>query len=166
MKINTKSTFGNFLVEAEAEISNEQRDELAAFGFKWLLQRSPFSGAEKVIAGYEKRPSGFKRDSIDYSEAKAEQLVAELQKPIEIVEGIEKLQASVLVTEYVPTVADVKMTDERNAYAKAGAEGRLASVATKVGFKGEVGDGTKENAPVDFLRAIRAWKNAQLAELA
>lgn len=165
MKLNTNSTFGNFAITAEAEVSDAQRDVLASYGLLQLLQRSPASAAEKAMAGYDKRPAGFKRDSIAFSEANAEKLTAELQKPIKVEDGIADLNVEVVVTEYVPTESDVKMPDERAAYARNGKAGSLPALATKVGFAGEVGDGTTENAPVEFLRAIRAYAKAQVAGL-
>jgi hypothetical protein len=163
MKINTKSTFGNFSIEAEADVSDEQRDALASLGLLQVLQRSPASAAEKALAGYDKRPSGFKRDSIPFSEQNAETLEKALQAPISIADGVEDVECAVNVTEYVPTESDVKMPDERAAYARNAAQ--LPKLAAKVGYAGDVGDGSKENAPVEFLRAIRAWSKAQIAAL-
>lgn len=165
MKLQTKSTFGNFAIEAEANVTDAQRDYLAGLGLLQVLQRSPASAAEKALAGYDKRPSGFKRDSIPFSEANAQTLADEMEKPISFGEdsGVEPIECSITVSEYVPSVADVKMTDERNAYARNAS--KLQALATKVGYAGALGDGTKENAPVEFLRAIRAWTNEQLKAL-
>jgi ubiquitin len=164
MKLQTKSTFGNFAIEAEAEVSEAQRDYLANLGLLQVLQRSPASAAEKALAGYDKRPSGFKRDSIPFSEANASTLTAEMEKPISFGEdsGVEPIECAVSVTEYVPSVADVKMTDERNAYARHGKAGDLPAFAAKVGYDGQLGDGTKEGAPVDFLRAIKRFTDEWL----
>lgn len=164
MKLNTKSTFGNFAIEAEAEVSEAQRDALAALGLLQVLQRSPASAAEKALAGYEKRPSGFKRDSIPFSTDNADKLVAEMEKPIEL-EGAGSFAPTIVVAEYIPAEADVKMPDERKAYARNFGAGTLDKLAAKVGFSGELGDGTAENAPVEFLRAIRTWAKAQVAEI-
>jgi hypothetical protein len=169
MKLQTKSTFGNFAIEAEAEVSEAQRDYLANLGLLQVLQRSPASAAEKALAGYDKRPSGFKRDSIPFNEANAEKLIAAMEAPIEFKENGEEvipaISCSVVATEYVPSVADVKMTDERNAYARHGKAGDLQSFAKTVGYDGAVGDGVAENAPVEFLRAIRRYVNEQLKTL-
>jgi ubiquitin len=166
MKLQTKSTFGNFAIEAEAEVSAEQRDYLANLGLLQVLQRSPASAAEKALAGYDKRPSGFKRDSIPFNEANAEKLIAAMEAPIEFKENGEEvipaIFCSVVATEYVPSVADVKMTDERNAYARHGKAGDLPAFAAKVGYDGQLGDGTKEGAPVDFLRAIKRFTDEWL----
>ena len=151
-------------MEAETEVSQEQLEILGGFGLLQILQRSPMSKAEKALAGYEKRPAGFKRDSIPFNEENAGKLAKVLSEPIEIAEG-NKVECVVNVTEYVPTEADVKMPDERAAYARNAKADTLDALATKVGFDGEVGDGTAENAPVDFLRAIRAWSKAQVAAI-
>jgi hypothetical protein len=164
MKLNTKSTFGNFAIEAEADVDEAQRDILAGLGLLQVLQRSPASAAEKAMAGYDKRPSGFKRDSIPFNPANAEKLTEALEKPIEIAKDM-SISCAVAVSEYVPTEADVKMPDERAAYARNAKAGTLDALAEKVGFDGEVGDGTAENAPVEFLRAIRAWSKAQVAAI-
>lgn len=163
MKLNTSSTFGNFAIVAETEVSDKQRDALANLGLLQLLQRSPASAAEKAMAGYEKRPSGFKRDSIAFSSLNAETLAKAMQAPIKVGEGIEDLLCEIVVTKYVPPVGEIKLTDERKAYARNAA--KLPALAAKVDYKGEIGDGTEENAPVDFLRAIRAWSKAQVAAI-
>jgi hypothetical protein len=163
MKLETKSTFGNFSIAAEAEVDDAQRDYLASLGLLQLLQRSPASAAEKAMAGYDKRPSGFKRDSIPFNTDNAAVLTQELEKPIKAEDGIAPIECAVEVSEYVPAEADVKMNDERAAYARNGKQ--LEKLASKVGYEGALGDGTKENAPVEFLRAIRAWTKAQLAAL-
>lgn len=160
-KLNTSSTFGNFAIVAEAEVDEAQRDILASLGLLQVLQRSPASAAEKKLAGYEKRPTGFKRDSIPFSEDNAETLALVMGEPIEIAEGV-KISANITVSEYVPTEADVKMADERSAYALHSKAGNLEKWAKKIGFTGELGDGKAENAPVELLRAARAWVKAQL----
>lgn len=169
MILKTNSTFGNFAIEAEAEVSDEQRDALATLGLLQLLQRSPASAAEKAMAKYDKRPAGFKRDSIPFNAENQATLEAELQKAIAFPKGEDEkpmadpVTCTVAVSEYVPTAADVKMVDERAAYARHAKD--LPEFAEKIGYKGELGDGTKENAPVEYLRSIRAYVNALRAAL-
>lgn len=164
MKINTKSTFGNFAIAASADVSDEQRDALAALGLLQVLQRSPASAAEKALAGYDKRPTGFKRDSIPFNDENAFTLQAEMEKPLEIGEGIDKLSPAIEVSEYVPTEGKVLMTEERAAYERNAS--KLEAFAKKVGYNGtDLGDGTKDGAPVEFVRAIRAYSRKLLAEL-
>lgn len=169
-KINYGSVFGNFQWNATAEVSDELIALLAPLGALQIAQRSPSTAAEKAMAGYDKRPKGFQRTSILFSEGDAETLRKSLSKlTFKVGEGDAakeySFNADVAVEQYVPTEADVKMADERAAYARRGKAGELAELAEKVNFDGEVGDGTSENAPVDFLRAIRAWSKAQVAAI-
>lgn len=162
--------FGNFEWLAEAEVSDEMVSLLAPLGALQIAQRSPSTAAEKQMAGYDKRPLKFQRGSIPFSEADAETLRKHLSKlTFKVGEGDAarecQFTADVTVSEYVPTEADVKMADERKAYARNGEKNTLDKLAAKVGFAGEVGDGKSENAPVEFLRAIRAWAKAQVADI-
>jgi hypothetical protein len=164
MKIQTKSTFGNFAIEAEVEATDSQRDALATLGLLQLLQRSPASAAEKALAGYDKRPEGFKRNSIEFTEANAATLTEAMEKPLAVGDGVADLQATVVVSEYVPTVGEVKMTAEREAYARHA--GDLEAFAKVVGYAGtDLGDGTKDGAPADFVRAIRKYSQDVVAGL-
>lgn len=122
------------------------------------------------MAAYEKRPKGFQRTTIPFSDGNAETLRKNLSKlTFKVGEGDAakeyQFTADVVVEKYVPTEADIKMPDERAAYARNAKADTLDKLAEKVGFDGEVGDGTAENAPVDFLRAIRAWSKAQVAAI-
>jgi hypothetical protein len=172
MQIKYGSVFGNYRWDAEANVSDELVSVLAPLGALQIGQRSPSTAAEKEMAGYEKRPKGFNRNTIPFSEAGASTLAKHLKTMRVEVGRNEKdepvygtISADVTVTEYVPTEADVKMPDERAAYARNAKAGTLNALAEKVGFDGEVGDGTAENAPVEFLRAIRAWSKAQVAAI-
>lgn len=53
-------------------------------GFLQLLQRVPASKAEKALAGYDKRPAAFKRDSIAWSDENALKLVEAFGKEVEV----------------------------------------------------------------------------------
>lgn len=172
MKVKTNSTFGNYGWSAEAEVSDAQRDILASFGLLQILQRGPSTSAEKAMAGYEKRPEGFKRDSIAFGTAAATMLKNALESA-EIETGRDDkgkaitaaLNIEVMVEEYVPSEGSVpKLNDQRKIYAgKNGDATRLAALAAKVGYDGEVGDGTSANAPVEFLRAMREFERTVLA---
>lgn len=172
MKIQYGSVFGNYRWDATADVGDELVSVLAPLGALQIGQRSPSTAAEKEMAGYEKRPKGFNRTSIPFDAAKADVLAKHL-KTMRVETGrnekdepvYAEIQADVTVTEYVPTEADVKMPDERAAYARNAKANTLDALATKVSFDGEVGDGTAENAPVEFLRAIRAWSKAQVAAI-
>lgn len=172
MKIKYGSVFGNFKWSAESEVSDELVSVLAPLGALQIGQRSPSTAAEKEMAGYEKRPKGFNRSTIPFSPEGAETLAKHLREMKVEIGRNEKdepvyatLKANVTVEEYVPTEADVKMPDERAAYARNAKAEKLDALAEKVGYEGEVGDGTAENAPVEFLRAIRAWSKAQVAAI-
>lgn len=68
---------GNIAVKAELALPeglNPGVATLAGEGLTQILQRKPSSAWEKVMAGYDKRPEGFKRNSIGYSAKSAEKL--------------------------------------------------------------------------------------------
>lgn len=172
MLIKYGSVFGNYKWLATAEVSESLVAALVPLGALQIGQRGPSTSAEKAMAGYEKRPKGFNRTSIPFDSDKAEILAKNLRSmKVEIGRNekdepiYETLTASVTVEEYIPTAADVVMADERAAYARNGKAETLDKLAEKVGFDGEVGDGTSENAPVEFLRAIRSWSKAQVANI-
>lgn len=163
--VKTKSNAGQFGFSASAEVTEEQYAILANAGWLQVLQRTPATTAEKTLAGYEKRPAGFKRNSIDFTPERAEIFHEIFSKPVEIAEGVMITATEVEVTKHDLTTADVVMKDERVAYARNAKDGTLDVAAKKVGYEGELGDGTAENAPVEFLRAIRAWKIEQTKSL-
>lgn len=159
MKIKYGSVFGNFRWDSEVEITPEQATLLAPLGALQIAQRSPSTAAEKAMAGYDKRPKGFTRTDIPYSETLAE-VLRKHQSVLEIPNGnggVVKINADTVVAEYVPEAADVKMTDERNAYGRNAAANKLEQLAKRVGYEGDLGSGSAADAPVEFLRAIRAW---------
>jgi hypothetical protein len=93
MKIQTQWTFGNFVVTAETTVETaEPVGPLAAAlmekGFLQLLQRVPASNAEKALAGYDKRPAGFKRDSIPYNAENVEELRDAFGTSVEVSEKV------------------------------------------------------------------------------
>lgn len=157
---------GNFAVSAEAEVNPDQFAILADAGLLQFTQRTPFSSAEKLMAGYDKRPAGFKRNSIDYTADNALTLESVLEKPIEIADGVTVTLSNISVAEYVPAVAEPKFASERAKYAKVGTDAaKLAKLAKAVSYTGELGDGTAANAPVAFLEAIKLEVKRQLALL-
>lgn len=100
MKIQTQWTFGNFVITAETNVETAEpvgpvAQALMEKGFLQLLQRVPASNAEKALAGYEKRPAGFKRDSIAYSEENALALTEAFGTTVEVDDGV-KLPFSIL----------------------------------------------------------------------
>lgn len=72
-------TCGNVDVKAELTLPDGTPTgvaTLAVEGLTQILQRKPSSAWEKAEAGYEKRPDGFKRNSIAFSEESADKLVS------------------------------------------------------------------------------------------
>lgn len=170
MKIQYGSRFGNFKWIAEADIADALIPTLLQLGCLQLGQRSPSTAAEKEMAGYEKRPAKFERDSIDFSD-EAAAILAKHLSAMKVETGRNEkdepifatIEADVKVEKYEGSTADVKMLGERAAYGRHSAD--LADFAKLVGYAGELGDGKAENAPVAFLRAIKAYIDAQLKAL-
>lgn len=157
MKIQASWTFGNFNVTAAAEIPfTEPVDKLTKAivekGFLQLLQRVPASKAEKALAGYEKRPEGFKRTSIPWSEENAIKLAEEFGTEVEVEEGVMLKFAIVDVTENEgsETGQSRKMATEM-----AGQVRGNPAMLTVLGV-----DGTDESALIEachkFLSGLRA----------
>jgi hypothetical protein len=168
------SNFGQFHWEAEANVTDEMLTILAPLGALQVAQRSPSTAAEKAMAGYEKRPKGFDRNSIPFSEEGAKTL-SDCLSSMKIETGrtakdepiFTTLECVVEVTEK-PETGDAasKFTAERAKYAsKKGDKEALKKLASAVDYDGELGDGTAEGAPEDFLKAIRAWVRAQAEQL-
>lgn len=172
MKVQIKSTFGNFAYSVIAEVSDAQRDAMAAFGLLQIAQRKPATAAEKELgwAGAKKRPEGFKRTDIEFSEANALVLKKHLEAAkLEIGEGDsakeESLLLEVQVSEYVPEKAEVKWKEEKAKIAsKGGDAAKLLALATAVGFaEKDASKLTVEN--LDFCKAIREFVKRQMAGL-
>lgn len=165
MKVQATSVFGQFRWTATGEISEPLAGVLLPFAITQVLQRSPSSNAEKAIAGYEKRPDKFKRNSLNFNEGDAETLRKHLESAeIEVGEGDEKktfkLPLSVSVEQYVPTVAESKFTEEKAILDRHEKEGDKEEWLLKtVGFKGDDRD---EQA---VLVAVREFKKAALKGL-
>lgn len=162
------SVFGNFKWNAYAEIDAKLIPVLCALGALQVAQRTPSSAAEKELAGYDKRPVGFKRDSIPYSDDNADTLGSYFREMKVEIGRDEKdapifavVNAEVTTAKYEGSTTDVVMKEERAAYARnAKGEGKfksLEALAVEVGYDGELGDGTAENAPVAFIRAIKDY---------
>lgn len=163
--IKTGSRFGNFAWQASCEVSEELAAILLPFAITQILQRSPSSEAEKEIAGYKKRPSGFKRDSLPFSAEDAKTLQKHLQGAgVEVGEGDEKksvkLPLSVEVVEYIPTAQESKFTEEKAIVKRHEDAGDLEDwLESKVKFDGDASD---EQA---VLVAVREFKKAALKGL-
>jgi hypothetical protein len=161
--VKAESTFGNFKWFASCEITDVVRDVLADLGFLWVMQRSPSSNAEKALAGYEKRPAGFKRSEIEFSDESASRLATMLSDEVEIAENLKIMPNILKVIEHeIGKVAEPKYADEKKAVQRhIDAKDIVSWAADKVGFTGE-GDLTVEN--VEFLKAVKALKQRLLQE--
>lgn len=161
-KVKAKSTFGNSKWNGSAEVSDAQRDILADLGFLWVMQRTPSSNAEKQLAGYEKRPNGFKRSDIPWSDEMGAKLKTLLGAKVEIADGIEitpvieKVEFHEIGAGVEPKYADEKKIVQRHVDAK----DIVTWASDTVGFTGE-GDLDVEN--VEFLKAVKAYKQRMLA---
>lgn len=166
MHIKYGSVFGNYRWDASVEITPEVAALLAPLGALQVAQRSPSTAAEKEMAGYEKRPKGFTRTDIPFSTELAE-VLRKHQSVLVVPNGDEsiKLNVDCTVEQYFGTEVDVKMTDERNAYARNAESGKLTQLAKKVGYVGDLGEGAAAEAPVEFLRAIRAWSKEMVKNI-
>jgi hypothetical protein len=161
--VKAESTFGNFKWFAQAEISDAIRDVLSNLGFLWIMQRTPSSNAEKVLAGYEKRPTGFKRSEIEFSDDNAVTLGKLLGAPVEVAEDVEITpQVLKVIFHEIGAGVEPKYADEKKAIARhIEARDIVTWASDKVGFTGE-GDLNAEN--VEFLKAVKAFKARVLAE--
>lgn len=158
MMIKTTNSFGNFQYDIVAEVSDAQRDELASLGLLQVLQRVPASKAEKEMAGYEKRPDAFKRNSIAFSEANAAVLKKHLEAAkLDVTVG-DKTDSQGLAIEanvslYVPTTGEPAFKEEKAMVVDRRAKGQLAKLAANVGYTGnDIEDAEPSKA---FLIAIR-----------
>lgn len=173
-QVKCGSNFGQFAWTGVAQIDDKLIDALLSAGVLQFAQRSPSTAAEKEIVGYEKRPEKFNRNTIPFSADAADVLKKHLSS-FKVEVGRDEKNAPIYasiameveVTEKPDSSTDVVMKDERAAYARRkGDTDALVELAEKVGYEGEeMGDGTAENAPVEFLRAIRAWSKAQTKAL-
>ncbi len=161
-QVKAESTFGNYKWFANAEVSTEQMTTLANLGFLWVMQRTPSSQAEKAMAGYEKRPEGFKRSSIDFNDKGAKQLTAELGKSVEIEKDDEITPVITKVQKHdIGAGAEPKFAEEKKIVARHITAGDVSDWnVSKVGYEGR--DLTVEN--VEFLKAVKAYKQRILAD--
>jgi hypothetical protein len=161
--VNAESTWSNFKWFANCEVSDAVRDLLADLGFLWVMQRTPSSNAEKAIAGYEKRPDGFKRSSIEFSDENAELLKSELGKEVEIDENV-KIVPNILnvIFHEIGKTVEPKYADEKKAVQRhIEAKDIVQWNADKVGY---LGDGDLDTNNVEFLKAVKELKNRLLKE--
>jgi hypothetical protein len=133
---------------------------LEGFAFQ-VLQRKPAGAWEKAVAGYEKRPSGFKRDSIPYSEEGVE----EMKRQFTIALGSGVTAKFIDAIEHVKgEVADSKFTEETEIASRHESAGDLEVwLEEKARYTGDT-HGEDGEFAMDMLRAVRAYKIKVLAE--
>ncbi len=162
-EIKVESTFGNYKWEASVMIGEAQEDAILAMGILQILQRTPATTAEKELATKhklwdgDKRPTGFKRNTIPYSDEGAKILMDAMEAAE--VDKDDPLVIEVKVSEHVPGEGSTpKFTDEKAIITSKGGDAtRLAATAKAVGYEG--GDLTVDN--LDFLRAIKTYRDAE-----
>lgn len=167
-KLKTGSLFGNFKWTATTEVSESAIERLAELGLLQIMQRGPSSEAEKVLAGFKKRPEGFKRNSIQFTEDNGETLRKLLSKVTLDGDEVEELpelnfNLEVEVEQYVPTAVDPKFTEEKVIVKNHSEKGDLPEWAL-VNLKVEVLPAT----PIEdkeFLGKVREFKKAMLATM-
>ena len=168
--VKAESTFGNSKWQGHAEVSDVQRDVLADLGFLWVMQRSPSSNAEKALAGYEKRPNGFKRSDIPWSDEMGAKLKSLLGGKITIGEVPDKdgKLVEVSITAVIDSVkfheigagVEPKYADEKKIIQRHIDAGDVRDwAAGTIGI--DTRDLTIEN--VEFLKAVKAYKQRMLA---
>ena len=111
-KIKYGCTFGNFAWEAEATVDDALIAALLPLGALQIAQRTPSSEAEKAMAGYEKRPKGFQRNSIAFSDANADILQKRLTS-IAVTDKLTLVNDKVTVVEYVPEAPEKKFAEAK-----------------------------------------------------
>lgn len=108
--IEVASSFGNIAYTARLEVSETVEAALLKQGALRILQGKVSGQAEKELARYEKRPAGFKRTEIPWSEENGA-ILAKYYKGVKVEIGenekeeaiMEKLGVfEVIVSEYVP----------------------------------------------------------------
>jgi hypothetical protein len=157
-----KTNFGFFGWRAVAEVSKKVLIYLAGLGLLQLLQRSPATSAEKKLAGYEKRPSGFNRSEIPFNDEN-QGIFTKIMSQVLDLEDVGEALTPVIECWYhdlgatkEPAYADEKKIVQRHIDAK----DIVTWAVDKVGYHG---DGELDTENVEFLRAVKAYKAAMLA---
>jgi hypothetical protein len=170
-KLTCTSTFGNFGWTATADVTQEIADVLASKGLLQILQRSPASEAEKVLAGYEKRPKNFERKEIPFSEANSKTLAKYLGADVTLSDeddktvGVVKPAVTVKFHE-IGAASAPKFVEEKqiaDKHVKAGDFSQWMHDTIK--FDAVAADLEDETKAAAVLGAIKAYKVAMLKTL-
>lgn len=160
------STWGNFEWTAKVEVTEEQAVILANAGLLQILQRSPASKAEKAMAnngaGYEKRPEGFVRSSIEFSDANATTLAKFLGETIEIAKDVKITPLVKAVYHEIGATKEPVYFQEKQIVQKhIDAKDVVTWAVDKIGYTG----GGELNADnIELLKAVKEFKNRLIAE--
>lgn len=166
-KLKATSVFGNFRWNGECEVGESELERLAGLGLLQIMQRGPSSTAEKTLAGYVKRPEGFKRNSIPFSEENAK-VVKDAFSTVTLEADEEnalpelKVKFDITVEKYVPPTADPKFTEEKTIVGNHVSKGDLTEWAKAKGL-GDVPEKPLEDK--EFLAKVREVKKATLAAM-
>lgn len=166
MKITVRWTFGNFSITAAAEIPLTEPVSLLTKailekGFLQLLQRVPASSAEKALARYEKRPEGFKRTSIPYSDDNALKLSDAFGTSVEVEAKTETTPAVLLpfaITDVVEHEGSDGASSRKMATEMAGQVKDNAAMLAVLGVKDGATEAELIEACHTFLTGLRKKK--------
>ena len=127
--------------------------ELVYAGLTQILQRKPASKWEKDAAGYDKRPSGFERNTIPFNGRNAEGLQIIMQEAV-------KQWATIEVVEYVPEEKVGKYKEEVEIIGRHESADDVESwLADTIKFDGEYVDETTDSGySIAVLQAVNAYK--------
>lgn len=160
MKITATTKYGGsakenrdgFKIEAEAEISEKQLNELAAIGLASVLYRAGAGAMNKAL----KVESNSLTEFSDEAAAKLSVALgewAEDEKESPLTDGF---ALNTAITRHVHgESAETKFAAERRIYVAK--KEKLDKLAALVNYDGELGDGSSDGAPEAFLQAIRNW---------
>jgi len=183
-QIEVSSSFGNIAYTARLDVSEAVEAALLKQGALRILQGKVSGQAEKELAGYDKRPAGYKRTDIPWSEANG-QVLAKHYKGVEVEIGenekgesiMEDLGVTeVIVSEYVPTAgAEPKYAFEKGVLRQYLFEedgkterklktGEPRSAASYAESRGLVAPTEPWEEDTEFLKAVKFFLKAQASK--
>ena len=170
MKTEISWTFGNFDLTCvvAADVNGPAAERMLQFAATNILQRGPAGAAEKALAGYDKRPAGFQRNSIAYNEQRAAKLTElftgkfNLNPDGEPEYALE--YACTGVSEHIVggSKQDLKYVEERKVCARH-KDDYENFLVNKIGTGVSYEHGTYDNPTTEVLAAIRAYVKAMTA---
>lgn len=160
---SNKSNFGQFGYTLACKLTDEQVEKILKEGILHIAQRAPASRVEKTLEGYTKRPSkdsGWTRDQIEYTEAKARQFEVEMAKEFKKEAGID---VSVVAERYEPEHRELAYAEAKKVIKSASQHGHVAltQLAKNANYTGT--NLTIDN--VEFVQAVETARQASLAAM-